>query len=269
MDLLVGLLAPVGATAIVALLGWGVRRHFRFRRPLRVSAARREELRELAQRIDRRTLIPVFLMLFGCPAVVTVVLDQLATLWLARLPGTVYFFDMVTPRATWLRWVLPTGMIWGFCLAWWVCTILIIRRYGRSTTAKYIVAGKLRFGMDYVRACRVCLTLLAVLCVPFAVLELDWYARVEEEAFVVNEFWGLGERRYPFDQIDEIMQTSHLTTKTGKVTHRPRYVILFTDGREWCMDPAFEEYAPAMEYVSQKSRKPIQRVRFIEDIRGH
>src|SRR5262249_27819647 len=74
VDLLVGLLAPVGATAIVALLGWGVRRHFRFRRPLRVSAARREELRELAQRIDRRTLIPVFLMLFGCPAVVTVVL---------------------------------------------------------------------------------------------------------------------------------------------------------------------------------------------------
>jgi hypothetical protein len=268
IPLLVGVLGIVVVVVVMGLSTWGVRRLFRFRRPLRVTAARREELQELAKRIDRQTLGAVLLLMFACPAAVTIVVDQLAGLWVARHPGTVYVFDMVTPRATWLKFVLPTGVVWGGCVAWWLCAVLMRRVYGGRTTAKYLVAMKLQWGLDYPRAGRACFAALALLCVPVAVLEADWYARVEEDAFVVNDFWGLGERRYPFAQVDQIVRVSHLHTKKGDVVERDQYHILFTDGREWYMEIAFEEYEPAIRYVSRKAGKPVRRAQFIEDVRG-
>src|SRR5262249_19099657 len=154
---------------VMALLTWGVRRVFRFRRPLRVSSARREELLALSRWIDRRTLVPVLMLLIGGPVLATACLNWAEELWHAQLPDTRYLLDPVPPRATWLKHVLPTGMVWGFCLVWWLSTVLVRRVYGRWTTARYIVAGKLKFGLDYTRAARWCLALLAVACVPLTV----------------------------------------------------------------------------------------------------
>lgn len=268
---LLQLLGPVLAAVVMALGAWALRRSLRRVRGRKLSDAKRTKLLAWSQRYDRKTLGPTLLALFVTFVVVvplvTIGLDQLAALWVRRHAETIYVIDPVTQRATWLKWVMPHGLLAGFAVLWFITEWFMSRRYSRWWLAKYRLAGNYRFGCDYVRAIRTVMGLLAALSVPLAVLQADWYTRVDDRHFVVNEFWGLGETPYRFDQIDKIVMTAHLHTKTGEVVTRNRLFLVFTDGYQWCLDPPLE-YDDWLGYVCKKSGKPVTRARFIEDVVG-
>ncbi len=118
------------------------------------------------------------------------------------------------------------------------------------------------------------LALLAgILSAIFALLVLNWYARLNDDEIAIKRLFALGEEVHPYDTVTQIVVTTH--RRVGKETMAGEDLGLrFGDGRTWTTDQTFAlprdkaERDRLLAFLQQKTGKPITRARLLKDVPG-
>jgi hypothetical protein len=112
--------------------------------------------------------------------------------------------------------------------------------------------------------------LLLPLILGYVTLFMPWNARFEEGRVVIHDLYALREQAYSYDDIDRIVAVSPETAgPCGQIR------LTFRDGRRWCD----EDYGTRpveyrgdddkfLAFLSEKSGRPVTRVKFVEDATG-
>jgi hypothetical protein len=120
------------------------------------------------------------------------------------------------------------------------------------------------------------LTVMIVLIVAFTAFMIligsNWYLRVTEDSLDWQWCLSLTEKRYSFDQIDKIVETSQGRDSHGNVVERRRTFIVFANGEKWSYEDM--AYPPGIgdpdqnlfSYIQDRSGKPLIHATFIEDV---
>ena len=103
---------------------------------------------------------------------------------------------------------------------------------------------------------------LIPICVAFAFLSFDSYARVTSSSFIVNRFFSFGEVEYTFDKIRRIELTKSFKAPNGNIKRTPYYSIEFVDNTSydfhWSLhDLDFGQQQEVAEYVSSLAGNEI------------
>jgi hypothetical protein len=106
---------------------------------------------------------------------------------------------------------------------------------------------------------------LCAACIAFAtppiVLGLDDYVRATPNSLVVNRFWSVGERVYPYSSIKSIRQLTHDISVNGQAYRIAYFTITFDDASEWstqegiAWDTDRESFAADREFIEYVSRQ--------------
>ena len=187
-------------------------------------------------------------------------LTDLAEVRLSRLPPAAF---RLHPEG-WTFWIAPSiflGLVSAGVLAYVLARIWFWRypqeqRIGRLGVVQMVVT--------------------LIVLVGYVVLAMDWYSQFEEDRIVISPFWTLGEEIHAYQDVDKIIRTSHLRTLGGDEVQRTRYFLVFADGRSWNADDyppvgssadAIQQFHSAwLEFLLNKTGKPVTDARFIEDI---
>lgn len=131
-----------------------------------------------------------------------------------------------------------------------------------------------RLGLERRAAVCVMCGLGLLIAVPLALgvaFGMDWYAHFGEDEVTVNQFWGFGERAYPYSRVKRLVRATHLRAPSGEIRKRDRLFILFDDGTRWCNEdvvqsgPHLKRDEEVIRFVSRKSGRPVEEHEFIED----
>lgn len=104
-----------------------------------------------------------------------------------------------------------------------------------------------------------------------------WYYRFDEQGIVSNDLFGVGERFHPYEDITRVAQVERYRRSNGDIVIRPYYRIDFRDGSHWTsydhmlMVDEFvplTTFAPLIDFVCQKTGKPLERAEFLGDVPG-
>ncbi len=150
---------------------------------------------------------------------------------------------------------LPAIVWWipAFFLALFLAAIpqhfLYLALLGRVRYAEYIEYGNQKFGIDSWKLFRYLGNLTIPLCLLLTFLALDTYTRVTRDAFVVNEFFGVGETAYRFSDLQAIVLVETFVAANGDVVSAPHYVIRFDDGSAFDFRRSPTETAFAQQQV--------------------
>jgi putative acetyltransferase len=178
------------------------------------------------------------------------ILSKAARLWQAHLGG--YLLPM--PNAYW--GVL--AIFWGLLFAYWAADWLTDRMLGEKV-ALYQRIADAEFGLDNRKVNRLVLGAVLIFLIPLSLLGMDAYTRFGEREIAINRFLGLGEIRYNYTQIEQVVLES-CVCENDEV----RLKIYFDDGEHWRTDP-FEDTPVPIEYREiinrsvQKSGQPLVR----------
>jgi hypothetical protein len=218
-----------------------------------------------------KAALTLLLFIAGLATLVfTTVLSWLGNCYQAALPSGLY---QRMPNLTGVSFLVPSivlGILTGALATDFVLRLALRGRYGDYEFA----FGGGGPGRPDDRGMPLLTLVVAVLVTAFVTLRVESYSRFEEERIVVNPFWGLGERSYPYGAVAAVVRASHVHHKGSEIPHT-RYFILFADGRWWCNEdygsPAsggLQEDADLAEFVCKRSDKVLTRVRHIEDVTG-
>lgn len=136
------------------------------------------------------------------------------------------------------RFVLPLpSVVWfipAFFLALFIAAIplhyLYLGLLGRRRYAEFTEYGNQKFKIDSWKLFRYLGYLMLPLCLILTSLAFDTYARVTERAFVVNAFFGIGEKRYRFSQLTALELIQSFEAPNGDIIRKSHYVVTFDDG---------------------------------------
>lgn len=107
--------------------------------------------------------------------------------------------------------------------------------------------------------------IFTLLCTIASTLMLDYYTVAYPNKLVINEFWGTGEKQYPYADV-----TSIISSKQSEESDRLVYVVKFVDGYELSTSWDTNDRDPAqinsfMEYVAEQSGIEIKNAQTFTD----
>jgi hypothetical protein len=213
-------------------------------------------------------VLPLLVAIFVCTAAWLCLLLSIRRLYLAQLPPSVHLF--ATP---WVAWCVPAFVLGIFSSA--VPLEAITRRWLGKRYADYLEwdLGRGGFANRWI---------LSFVWVPVFVLMTvliagsvgaltHWYVRFGEEEIGVNHLLSFDEQVYTYDQVRDIVHSTHLRSGQ-KANPANRYYIVLNDGH--VLNSAYlptspadsEEVRATIEFVSRKTGKPVRDVQFPEDV---
>jgi hypothetical protein len=104
-----------------------------------------------------------------------------------------------------------------------------------------------------------------------------WYYRFDERGIVSNDLFSVGERFHPYEDITRVAQVERYRRSNGDIVIRPFYRIDFRDGSHWTsydhmlMVDEFvplTTFAPLIDFVCEKTGKPLEQADFLKDVPG-
>ena len=110
-----------------------------------------------------------------------------------------------------------------------------------------------------------------------SVFLMGWYYRFDERGVTSNDLLGVGERFRPYEEVARVVQVERYRRSNGNIVIRPYYRIVFRDGSHWTnydhmlMVDEFvplTEFAPLIDFVCQKTGKPLEQAEFLENAPG-
>jgi hypothetical protein len=238
------------------------RRLVPYRLPASLPAEELERLKKQYAWVDWAALLPMLLFLCISTVVWAALFATLARLRDSLMPPALL---LVTPQPWWVFWLLP-GFFLGLISAGWLTFLTIRLLIGPRGYAEYQVVSKGQVGFDLERVWKWITLAIVAGATGWCVLALDWYARFEEERIVVNPLFGFGEKVYRYDQVDQIVETSHLIAPNGNLVQRTRYFVVFDDHRQWEEDRLLGDPQATFDLMTRKTGKPVVRARFLEDV---
>jgi hypothetical protein len=201
--------------------------------------------------------LPIF---FGLCAGLIYAGYKLAVLYSQRDPDMQLFFGFM-PQ------LFGGGML-GFAVALlvgFIVELVSTRIAFGDRMHEYMALECLRHGFDVYRRS---FQMIAIFCLPlafFALLSFDMYTFATSRDVVLNPYWGIGETRYPFSQIQSLEERSFMGERKGRTSRQVYHVITFLDGHEWTshsdggnVSPRTRDEGRALvEYLSQQTGVPI------------
>jgi hypothetical protein len=159
----------------------------------------------------------------------------------------------------WAAWALPAGFM-GFLTAGqplnFVCKLIL----GSVKFEKYKVYSNLQIGFDADKVYKRFQALGIPVTLVLFLLTVDFYARVTQDNFIINEFSSLSEKIYAVKEIQKIELIKSFKAPNGKIRRDiQHHQVIFNDGYIWSgrhiNSPNEKE---AMMYLSEISGKTIQ-----------
>jgi hypothetical protein len=115
--------------------------------------------------------------------------------------------------------------------------------------------------------------LISLLSAVFVFLAMNWYARLDQDDIAIKRLFGWREEIHSYSSVEQIVVTSH--RKQGEQIVRGTDLgIRFTDGRKWNTDQTFVlpsdevEQKRLLDFLQQKTGKPLLRARLLSDVPG-
>jgi hypothetical protein len=107
----------------------------------------------------------------------------------------------------------------------------------------------------------------------WALLAMNWYVRLTDDAVAIKPLFGLSEHVYPYNRIQQIVLTSHSLVKNQAIPGEGLH-LRFEDGQTWSTGQSFrlpetpEERKRLLDLLSRKSGKPVTHAKLIENVPG-
>jgi hypothetical protein len=107
----------------------------------------------------------------------------------------------------------------------------------------------------------------------WTLLAMNWYVRLTDDAIAIKPLFGIKEQLYPYNRIQQIVLTSHSRVKNEAIPSEGLH-LRFDDGQTWSTGQSFrvpdvpEERKRLLEFLSQKTGKPVMRAKLIENVPG-
>jgi hypothetical protein len=114
---------------------------------------------------------------------------------------------------------------------------------------------------------------VGVACAAFVGLALNWYARFTDDAVVVKRFLAAREEVHSYDSVVQVVWTGPVG-KDGQPAARGDIHLRFADGTTWGTDQTFvlpdddAQRQRFLDFLAEKTGRPITRARRIEDVPG-
>ena len=129
---------------------------------------------------------------------------------------------------------------------------------GRIRYTEYIEYGDQKMRSDTWKLFRYLGNLLIPLCLLATFLSLDTCTRVTDDTIVVNDFLGIGEIEYEFDQLQAVDLVESLVAPNGESVASNHYVIRFSDGRVFDFrksptETSFQQQQVLVRYLLEKT----------------
>jgi len=184
--------------------------------------------------------------------------------WDRAMPAHAFLYRTTSGESPDWLWALPAGFT-ALIGAYWGHVLAIRVLFGRDGLAAWLLVCNHKAGFDGHRF----LAALSVLTVGGSLVTagmlLDYYTRVEEDRFVENDLFGLGERSRPYADVTKVAVTTHTRGRDGAESEQSRLRVYFSDGAEWTASPA-EAYRPLAEFLARRTGKPLLNARHAEDL---
>jgi hypothetical protein len=262
------IIAPLTVAIVLPLVFKLFSRLFPYQPPPQLSEAEVARLRRRAQVIDL-CLLPVFFVGVACATWLwALALNGMAERNLAQQPPSRF---LLKPEPYFVFWLIP-ALFLGIITFGLLLMALMRLLMGKERYREYEVGAQARFNVQN----RAWIWVLGVTSFVIAVaifLAQDWYTRFEEDRIAVNPLLSVGERIYSYQDVQRLVETTHLKAPNGNIVDRKRWFILFKD-RQWCNeDLASREGQERVEqevrdFLCKKTGKQFEQVRFIEDVLG-
>jgi hypothetical protein len=172
-------------------------------------------------------------------------------------------------QPTWVAWTC-VGLFLGIVSA--VLPLdLLCRLMLRANYAEYMRFSRGKMGFDAAKASIGLVGLVAIAAVGFITLGSNWHLRVTDDYIAWKRFWALGEERYRYDEVKNLILASHIRAPLGNVREQTTLYILFRDGRVWCgdemgRDVGSEEDKRLLAFLETRLGHPVVQVRLLEDV---
>jgi len=255
MDLSAGELgataAAIGVPVVFALI--------RYVKTLQYTGTSAKDLDQLKEEYGTWEILGSFLML-TIAAVIGVALWQLflflAELQSSRLSGSQFLIFQPS-----VGLVLPAIFLAIFLSAI-PMHFLYLRLLGPERYEEYTHFTNQKVGIDSWKLLRAMAWVMVPLCIIFTFLSLDSYVRVTENGIGVNSFFGVGERGYSFDEIEQIKLVKSFEAPSGDIVRRPYFIFAFSDGDEinfhrTIHELSLKEQDEITRYLSSRSGRRI------------
>ncbi len=206
-----------------------------------------------------RALFGLFLF-FGMTALLIYGGYRLAVAYAQRDPDMRVFFGF-TPQLLGGGLLGFTAALFAALLLEFVSTRLV---YG-DRSHEYIVLECLRYGFNIYRRTLQLMVVLGAPMLILALLSLDTYTFATSNAVVLNPYWGIGETRYPFSQIQSLEERSLIANTKHGPKRQVYHEIDFRDGHVWQSHSGGGDVAPRtqwegrdlVDFLSKQTGLPI------------
>ena len=129
--------------------------------------------------------------------------------------------------------------------------------------------GVRSYGRQFIRFAIV----LGILMAVWAVLAMNWYVCLTDDAVVLKPLFGVREQVYPYHRVQQIVLTTHAVVHK-EIMPREGLHLRFDDGQTWSTGQTFtlpdavEKKKRLLDFLSQKTGKPLTRAKLIEEVPG-
>lgn len=219
-------------------------------------------------------VLPVFIVsMLGLAIGWAVVFDYLGEQHARTFPAGVFVFK---PAVYWAVFGVPAiflGIFSSVAIVEPLTRVLLGRRYTeychweQARRGLHGPVGVQRFGRRFILFA----VLLGLVMAAWTVLAMNWYVRLTDNDIAIKPLFDIGEQLHPYPRVQQIVLTSHTRVKND-IIPREGLHLRFEDGQTWSTGQTFalpdtaEEKKRLLDFLMQKTGKPLTRARLIEDV---
>jgi hypothetical protein len=107
----------------------------------------------------------------------------------------------------------------------------------------------------------------------WAVLAMNWYMRLTDEAVIVKPLFSFAEQDHPYTDVTQVVLTSHVLVKQELIAREGLH-LRFRDGSTWSTGDTFrlpstaQERNQLLEWLLRKTGRQVIRARLLNDVPG-
>jgi hypothetical protein len=122
------------------------------------------------------------------------------------------------------------------CISFLISTIIFANVASYKTLTEwedYVAFINQYYRFDVFRVNKYFNRTLSLCVILLSILTLDWYTTFGDEEIKTNNFWGIGNRVYEYNNIVEIKDVKKRSNILGELVDKPFCVMTFRDNYKW------------------------------------
>lgn len=222
MDILPIIIGAISASIFVPLFMWSMKKID----SLRHAPASHKTFEQLKLEYSKWELFGSLFFILFCVIIgfsTWGVLQYLYTVTISKFEPSIFLITQPT-----VSWALPSIFLAIFISAI-PMHFLLLWLLGEERYSEYTEYGNQKFQVNSWKLVRYMAYIMVPICILFTTMAFNNYVRVNNEYFIVNEFFSFSEKKYKFDEVKNIELVKSFKAPNGDVVRNPYYVIYFND----------------------------------------